>query len=409
MSYVSLAKYTLKDDLGVGQSWQLPASVTASIDLTPPALDGVVDNNPLTNHAICLSDSPLDSNDLYHSFGTGNVAEMQMQGLDRDAWQSITGYRPAGTTIANCLAEHLLRSPGEERVNPLTCGFNRGLDIQLGGQVWSHTLTGLSDPLSLPVLQIEAEGLATIYREQGETQYRLSMGGLRRKYDTRPVKELIQYLFPSGRADLPLMDELTPQTTKTETWPSAGTSDQTWVTVTGSWSITTGKVTHTQVGAGLEYYRLNYAFGGSDRDASTTLSNLLGSIGYGVVSRGDTSGAAIYFAYVFNAGSIRIYKRLSGTNTQIADTSSTPVSGNTFGIRTVGSNNKAYKNGSVVGTAGGYTDTAIASGLYSLLLAYVGGASFGGSVFDDLISGGGGGFQAYWVRRQNQIIGGGTR
>ncbi len=85
MSYISLAKYTLKDDPEIGQSWQLPASVTASVDLTPPALDGVIDDNPLTNHAICLSDEPLDSNDLHYSLGTGNVSEMMMSGTDRDA------------------------------------------------------------------------------------------------------------------------------------------------------------------------------------------------------------------------------------------------------------------------------------------------------------------------------------
>lgn len=388
MSYISLAKFTLSDDPIIGEpSWKRPARVTALIDLTPPSLEAINDDNPLTNHAICLSDEPLDSNDAYYTFGTGHPTEIGMSSSDRSAWESITGYYPASNTLADCLAEHLLQPPGTDRVNPLTCEFNRELSIQLGESVWSHRLTGLDDPYTLPVMLAEAEGLAKIFLEQGETQYRLAKGSLRLKYRTEhSIDDLIAHLFPGGREDLPLNGELIPQTIKAETWPSAGVSDQTWATVTGSWAITTGKVTHTQTGSGLEYYRLDYAFGGNDRDAIAEIQSISGT-GNGVVSRGDSSVSAIYFAYQFDGQTVKFFKRVSGTNTQLADTSVTVAVGNTYGIKSVGSNHKIYKNGSVIGTAGGYTDTAITTGTYSVLIGFQNTAAFGPATFDDLVSG----------------------
>lgn len=399
MSYVSLAKYTLKDDPGFGQSWQLPSSVTASIDWTPPALDGVVDNNPLTNHAICLSDVPLDSNDCYYQFGQGDVTEMSVDSVGRDALHTVAGYRPQANTMADCVAEHLLRSPGQERVNPLTCGLTRGLEVHLGGRIWDHTLTGLTDPLALPVLQIEAEGLAKIFREQGETQYRLAMGGLRKKYDTRPVKELIQYLFPVGRDDLPLLAELTPTTTATETWPTNGAvtsgQDNAWSVVHGSASVTSGVLYHTSGGVAPGYcgLLLGTTFSGNDREC-TTVVKYTSSRSAGLYTRSD---ATLENAYIiatgwttYNAG--EIWKNVSDVPTRLAFGTGTFALDDILLGSSIGSTHICKENGA---TLISLTDTAVPSGGRSGIRTVSGTAAaraiLGQSGFDDLISGGGGG------------------
>lgn len=390
MSRVSLGRFSLKDEPGMSPCWTPPAGVTALIDLVPPALDA----EPDVNFAVMLSDAPLDSNDCHHSFGEGNVTEMQMTGAGRDAWEAVTGYWPRSGTVGNCVAEHLLRSPGQDRANPLTCGKNRGLEVHLGGKIWDHTLTGLSDPLALPVLQIEAEGLAKTYLEHGEQQYRLAMGGLRKKYDTRPVKELIQYLFPSGREDLPLLDELTPQTVKTENWPNTGSTgvitsgqDFSWVVALGSFTVPSAGTARAGVSSRA---RMDSAFSNSDYLATFIRTSQTYITGPGIVCRLDAAFANYYLATMLSAAFGRLYKSVSSTQTQIATDTIASALNDVLGVGANGSTITAVRNGSAVQSV---TDTAVSTGAYCGL--YNSGAGniydFLQVVFDDLISGGGGG------------------
>ncbi len=275
--------------------------------------------------------------------------------------------------------------------------------MHLGGRIWDHTLTWLTDTLALPVLQIEAEGLATIFREQGEMPYRLAMGGTSKKYKlTRPVKELIQFIFPAGRDDLPLLDELAPQTVITETW-AGGVADNSWTNGNSStWTVGTGTVSCTANPAGTAWRVLNHAFPNSDRYASFVVKNT--TAGRGIISRSNSGFTAFYFGYIYRSLGVEIKKRVSGSNTQIYFSGTTFAIDDTLQLRSVGSTQQLYKNGADI-SAGGITDTAVASGTYSGLLAGGAGGLWGQCEFDDLISGGG--FQAYWARRQSQFIGGG--
>lgn len=388
MSVVSLGRFQLRDEDGIGPCWCPPAGVTALIDLVPPGQDA----DPDVNFALMLSDSPLDSNDCIYSLGTGNVTETQLDGAGQDAWQSVTGFRPTQGTIANAIAQHLLNpngANGQDFARPLTAGFNRGLEIHLGGEVWSNTLTGLSDPLSLPVLRVEAEGLSEIYRTQGETQYRLAMGALRRKYNTRPVKELIQYLYPSGRDDLPLVDDLTPQTIKTENWNS-GTfpnMNQSWTSISGTWSSPSSGLCRA-ASVSSSRLLLNYSFGGSDFNATFVIKTLTGPA---IVARSDATATTYYLSLALaSTGQRNVYKSVSGTQTLLNSASQTWMLNDIAGNNPVGSTIILSRNGTAVTTI---TDTAVTTGTYIALYNSGNGQSdFGQVIGDDLISASGGWF-----------------
>ena len=391
MPFVSFAPFELRDGGPGGSSyWSAPDGVSSLIDLTPPGRDSIVGYDPSVNLALVVSDAPLA--DAYHHLGSGNATDIMLGGSDLDAWQAITGRRPTQGLfrLSDVIADHLLLGAdpkGNDFAKPLTAGFNRGLEIHLGGQIWSHTITDWNDPLALPVMQVEAESLAQIYREQGETQYRLALGGLHNKYNFYgPVKGLIQWLFPNGRWDLPLMDELEPQTVKTETWPSAVSptsgQDNTWVVVSATWTMASAGVLR-QSGTGPGNIRLNYSFGGNDRDA--TFVNKSAAHGAGIYSRSDSTGDNGYLGWQYQTGNGQIYKFVSATATLILTGGAAYAANDTQRLRTVGSSHKLYKNGTDI-SSGGVTNTAVTAGTYSLLRGFESGADFGRVDVDDLIA-----------------------
>lgn len=334
-----------------------------------------------------LSDEPLDSSESHHLIGSGHASELQMRGIDRDAWESVTGYRPVANTVAACLAEHLLFGAdptGQDFARPLTAGFTRNLDVWLGDKVWSHTIQSSADELALPAMRVEADGLAQVYREQGETQYRLAMGALRAKYRTGPIKDLIAFLFRAGRDDLPLMDELNPQTVKSESWPNVGgPNDNAFTGVVwnqigggaGTWSVgTVGKVTVS----GSGFLRLDYVFGGNDRDCSFTTQSVTNL--YGLAIRSDANAGNDYDFGGFN-GSRFIEKCVSNAATTL-HSSGTGSIGDVRRATMIGSTYTHYSGGSQLGTG---TDTAITTGTRSGCLGYVA-TSVGICSFDDLVS-----------------------
>lgn len=394
MSHIYLAPFQQSQtDPGGQVCWVAPAGVTALIDLVPPGQDA----DPDINFALMLSDEMLPESDQYHYFGSDNVTELQIDGVGRDAWEAVTGYRPTAATVAECLAQHLLIGSdptGEAFTRPLTAGFNRGLEVHLGGLVWSHTLPGLSDELAIPVMRVESESLAEVYREQGETQYRLAMGALRKKYQTRPIKELIQFLYPSGRDDLPLIDELSPQTVKTETWPTTGAvtsgQDNAWTVVSGAPTVSpAGSIKPTSISA-EDKCLLGYTFGGNDMAAQWTVGTggVNGFLGTLIRSNATATNAYLLPYKRGNLG-YAVFKLVSGTYTQLGANFSTSALNDVVYGSAIGSGLITKKNGSTIYSS---TDTAVSSGTRVILYLYRDAASdqimLQPLTFDDLVSGG---------------------
>jgi len=388
--FVELFRFSLSDNGPDGQPcWCAPEGCQGLIDLVPPGQD----SDPDVNFGIGLFDQPLDSESSHFRFGTSNVTELQLDAIGRDAWEAVTGYRPVSATVAAAIAEHLLTGSdptGQEFTRPLTAGRRRQLDVYLDGLIWSRTLSDWSDPLAIPVMRVEAESLASIYREQGEIQYRLALGGLHKKYEFYgPVKNLIQWLFPSGREDLPLMDELEPQTVITETLPSVSAittgQDNAWTAVEGTLNVNPAGSLTGATSTALTAV-LDYVFGGSDRSATWVQG--LTTNNAGLFTRSNVSLNDAYLC-TNNSTALQHYKRVSGSYTSLVAVAAAVSAGNAIFASVVGSTLVMKVNGTQIDSR---TDTAIASGTRSGARAFLtgGAVAVGPLVFDDLIGGGGG-------------------
>ncbi len=417
MSILSLGRFILKDGGPIGSYWSAPDGVTGLIDAVPPTQDA----DPAVNYAWMLSETPLDSSVLiYQLMDSGNVTEQFIDETGRQAWQATTGFRPTADTFAKCIAQHLTFGSdptGSDFTKPLTAGKDRQLTIYLGDTtpIWDYTITGLSDPIAMPVMRVEAEGLAQIYRDNAATDpesilYRKGMGGLSRKYNLQhPVKDLLQLLMragqiQAGRDDLPLLDELSPNTVKSETWPTLGVitsnQDQSWSQVNGVFTVApTGTLSDVSVSV-VEIALLGYTFGGSDRIGQWII-NSTGSTGsciMGVMVRSDATGAN---GYVFwqNGSAAQSYKYVSGTPTLLNSTSSASVVGYAFYASAIGST-LVYKTNGIQRNSG--TDTSISTGTRSTIIAFHSSGAVGSMQgplsLDDNISSGGP-FPHYTSRR----------
>lgn len=392
--YVYIFRF-LKKEMAPGIPCYAAAdSIYGLIDCVPTQLDSEED----VNYGIGLSDTPLASDEYHYCLGQGNPTELQLDGNGQEAWQSVMKFKPSQGTIAQAIAQHFMQGGdpvGLDCMKPLTAGLDRNLEIYLGSSepIWKHTISGLSDPLVLPVLKTEAEGLAQIYTEQGETQYRYGLGAVRGKYNTRPIKDLLK-LIPelSNRPDLPQLDELIPQTVKTETWPSTGaiTSGQ-----DNTWSVVSGSVTVSPAGT-LILSTLNtdcqgligYTFGGSDHTAqfTTAVTTPGGTGGNGVYSRCDAAISNGYLMY--NAGGkFASYKKVSGGYTNLSGFTGTIVANDVLLQSIVGSTLLIKQNGTQRDSR---TDTAVSTGTRSATYQYSNNISVTMGiktvVFDDLIS-----------------------
>ena len=370
MPVLSLAPFEYVSDASeVGfPYWRAPAGVRAFIDLVPAKQDA----DPSVNYALMLSDAPLPT--AWYTFGTDNITELRPDAVMYDAWYRITGYRPTYglPSVADMLADHLLlgsNPSGDEFVSPLTAAFNRKLEVHLDGQVWQHTLD-LTDIFARPVLRGEIECLASILKEYGEQVYQLAMGALRIKYNTPPVKELIAALYPYGRDDLPLLDELFPQTAKTEGWPTIGavTSGQNnaWTSITGATpNVTSVGITSVNVGTGTTTsIRLDYVFGGSDRNAYVQDRTSYSPLGCGVYIRASSTLTTSMFARQYQ-NKFELYKIVASVATSLATPAGSYTTNDLVRGISIGASHTVQRNSITV--IGPVTDTAVPSGLYSAI------------------------------------------
>lgn len=359
-----LAKFALVDRPGIGPCWCPPDGVRALIDLSPPGQE----SDPEVNFAIMLSDKPLDSNVVHFDLGTGDVRELSLSTAGRAAWLKVTGVDPGDGTVADAITRHLttFSDPfGQDVARPLM-GLNQ--EIWLGERIYSQKLPSLSDPAAAHVWAGTLESIRTIVRgNASDAELAKYYGGL--EIANKLAFGSLKTLLPND-ALLPKLDSVKPRTVKTETWPNVGgPHDNEWTAVAWNqiggtpavWSVANaGRIT-ADSNAGL--FRLDYVFGGNDRDGSYVAGNT--SSGSGITLRSDANAGNSYDLFGFNGNQV-FEKCVSNAPTTLNST--TRVDGDTFRGTIIGSTWTHYKNAVSVGTG---TDTAIATGTRSGCLAYI--------------------------------------
>lgn len=318
----------------------------------------------------------LDSSDSLHHFGSGDLRELTIQGIDRSTWESITGYAPQGVTLADLLCDHLTygsQATGADFTRPLTCGSGRVLEINLAGErIWNYTLSGMGDALAQTVIETEWEALRDVYRavlagEYSEDVYRRCLGGLKIKYQLAGSAETY---MPSGDPLLPRLTPIVPQTTKTESWPTngnitSGGQDLSWSQIeAGGETLSAASGVVTSGGTGNAVGIAGYAFGGNDQDVQITVASTSFAGNGGMLMRQNgTSTLTYYFAAGGGFVAWQVQKRVAGTRTALGSSSGVhPAVNDVMKGTATGSTIAILKNGSSLQSV---TDTAIASGLYT--------------------------------------------
>jgi hypothetical protein len=122
------------EDGGESSFWSPPESAVGCVDLrsmADQALAGVLGDKPIGFFA-CLDAQPSE----YVSLGEGDLREISVTTLMRDAWESLAGYLPDGATLLDLLWDQLVGGSvpdGSLPTRPLIPTVAGNLELWLGG------------------------------------------------------------------------------------------------------------------------------------------------------------------------------------------------------------------------------------------------------------------------------------
>lgn len=135
---IVLAQFVGRFEEGFGFYWDLPPGVLGSVDLSNPASWAGVkaDVGARTGQLLCaVEDGTID--DSFVRLSNENAVDARPDARILDAWFSITGFRPAGDTIADLLFDHLTRGAdpaGLSACFPLIPQTDLQMPVWLAGQ-----------------------------------------------------------------------------------------------------------------------------------------------------------------------------------------------------------------------------------------------------------------------------------
>lgn len=373
--------YSLGHFIWNGEQYALPEGALGCIDLAPPVIQGIqASTRPI---AMFVSTTQLSS-DYYH-IGNGDLRELQLHAVDRDAFQSLMGYRPQGDTLMAGLVDILTEGSdpsGEDGPKPLMPTTRGYLDIHLPGHslvyqeafTWGHSR--------------RTNKIKSLLQKDFERTFNLAMEGklkdrehhlrcldyLCEKYhlsDWREVvpAKLVKEIPGRKRHETIIVDDFT---------LADGTvigNQLTWTEVNGNWTTVSnaarGGTSNNRASA-----RAEHDLSSADHYAQLAFISSTGvnaRIAYNCV-RFDPS-AEIYYRSTAreDGGNANIAKMISGTATTIATLSSVTISlPDTLRTEINGSTIEQFFNG-VSNGAG--TDTAITGNLRCGIGTNTGGSS----------------------------------
>jgi hypothetical protein len=305
------------------------------------------------------------------------------------AWKSLTGYQPAGDTLAECLWDHLTN--GADPANRDSCGVlmpdaTGQSNLWLGGKIAGRRFqideaTGyaakvrnvLKAELAVAKAQSLAGKMLSPKTGQPDLRYYLKIAdALAEKFAGKNHAKKAAILEAIRPASFDKDDILVPhETTLTETWTHDDTNDggnisadQTWASVLGLLEIGSNAVRvydkdvcHARCEADLSSSDHSCQLEQSLTVATVTARNWAPTVRYS--SSANTCYHGKQFAGSSGTGIRRIAKNITGTMTNLGTGTSGNAQNATCKISCDGSSIKIYSAGTLLETI---TDTSITSG-----------------------------------------------
>lgn len=357
-----------------GGMWASPEGALGALDLRPlpdQALAGKYGDRPYSLFALA-DDASLDDSAVL--LGRGDAREVRADGKQRDAWESLLGYRPSGDTLAEWIADQLTLGSdpaGLDRCAPLLPGVDRRLKLHCGGDtIWSakHTwgdayTNRIAARLHADYRKIAAENpdLARQVLDYQCEQYQLKGDDWRQ-------------LVPAElRDDHP--GPLKHATTYTESFNTANSDtlgpDQTWTELTGDWDVVSNLCECQAVSNNSAALRMDADLSSDNHYAQFSLTQL----GNGSGASNDANGPAVrkdstatltfYTARAARnpstGSSLLLQKCVGGTFTSLGSGGSITISlPDTVRVEANGSTIDGYYDGVLIDSQ---TDTAITGNL----------------------------------------------
>ena len=389
--------------------WRMPASAVGGVDLRSLPHQGAAGPTAQGRAFAALRNS-AGGVTLGHYF---HMSEATATTTMRDAWQSGTGYRPAGATMTDLLADQLTTGSdpsGASGPKPLVPGVDNVLRIHVGGhsQVWSQPFRYGHHPHTnrlRDLLRLDFEGLweAT----GGAAVCRKALGYQLRKY--RLADDDWRELVPARLRDH-VPGPLRPETTITESFNKADSDtlgpDLSWTEIAGDADVVSNQY-RTTTTANPVYARANSDLSSDDHYAQAVAGANDDASHYGgVIFRKDSTATLTFYftSMAWGEDRSRLYKKVADADTELGFVSRTFSSGTTY-------TTKGQADGSTIkALIGGVedvsvTDTAITGNLRCGLGSYVGSGYVTFDSFEaaDLTGGGGGSIVPLVMHRRRMM------
>ena len=403
-----------KDDIVI-PGYYAPDNTIASIDLRNMATQSSSNHfNGVGNGFFC-TDSSIDLGSDYTLLGIGNhITETDPESGAKSAWNSLFGVLPTGNFLIDYLSFTLTNGsdpeglsapkpliPGAAPVGEVTISleghsvvFRRTINVSTGN---SQHAKNVRDRLQKDIESIW---------DQDELLGRKVLGFNKRKFgqawdDSNEDYLLTAKLKSKNKGSNGQCRAEKPETSYTETWPTAGTpgtgQDYGWGFQAGytvGVAVSSGTLSNNNTATEWRIV-MSSAVSGSDVTVYPKFLTYAGGVSHQYTMgrcAGTSDQTTFYGVYAYYTGSEYkhlIYKFVSDSPTLISDGTNTLSNGDTWGLKAVGSTISRMKNGTSLADV---TDTAISSGTYGGIGGYAQATGFASDdwVFSDYSSGGGG-------------------
>lgn len=365
--------------------YSAPGGSFALVDLRNMETQSQGNHTGGVGNGLFVTEDTEDLGSDYTLLGIGaHITEVIPEMGASSAWNSMFGVVPQGTYLVDYLAYTLTDGSDVEGVvsaKPLMPGVapENEVLIHLAGHsvIWQRKVdvrNGNSKHEKAIRDRLQKDLKAMFDTEPDDTHWRKYLASLKEKTGQHwddPDEDYLLTTALKSKSKKGKSRALAHSTTYTETWPTNGTygstitsQDRGWTSVEvesgGSAVVSSNQIDATGSVVWL-YFRMDTDLSSSDTDVHEDSVLIGGSSWNAVISRKDSSATKTFYMYGKNFGNLYLYKRISGTYTEIQGEGKTSVANAVLKLTASGSTIEGSYN-SIVETTN--TDTSISSGTY---------------------------------------------